>query len=202
MTLAEADRIEFGTPAEGLACLAELSDVNFVIRMYQLLLLGRMPDGRRLSDYVDQIHRGSISRNQLIRELIASDELRAMHPIFIELSRGRPAVQRECDLHQYGYLRDRSYQVNYSVCLIIGHNGDGGGLSMWVSSRRAGMNVPQMLVAMIDSDQFRKRYEARDMESEGYVVFIDNLFLVAIRMERVFQIIRLSLIKARSAATV
>jgi hypothetical protein len=78
--------------------LAELSDVNFVIRMYQLHL-GRMPDGRGLSDYVNQIHRGSISRDQLIRELIASDEFRAKHPIFIELSRGRPAVQRECDLH-------------------------------------------------------------------------------------------------------
>jgi hypothetical protein len=60
--------------------LAELSDVNFVIRMYQLLL-GRMPDGRGLSDYVNQIHRGSISRNQLIRELMASDEFCAKHPI-------------------------------------------------------------------------------------------------------------------------
>jgi hypothetical protein len=67
--------------------------------------------------------------------------------------------------------------VNYSVCLIIGHKGDGGGLSMWVSSRRAGMNVPQMLVAMIDSDEFRKRNEARDMESEDYIVFICNLLL-------------------------
>jgi hypothetical protein len=157
--------------------LAELSNVNFVIRMYQLLL-GRMPDGRGLFDYERQIRRGSMNRNQLIRELIASDEFRAKHPIFAELPRNHPAVQRECDLRQYD-LRDSSYenQVNYSVCLIVGHQVDGSGRLMWLSARRAGMNVPEMLVAMINSDELTRKYETLAMTNGDFVILIYNLLL-------------------------
>jgi Domain of unknown function (DUF4214) len=157
--------------------LAELSDVNFVIRMYQLLL-GRMPDGHGLFDYEKQIRRGSMNRNQLIRDLIASDEFRAKHPIFAELPRNHPAVQRECDLRQYD-LRDSGYenQVNYSICLIVGHKVDGSGRLMWLSARRAGMNVPEMLVAMINSDEFRRKYETLAMTNGDFVILIYNLLL-------------------------
>jgi hypothetical protein len=53
-----------------------LSNAQFVIRLYQLLL-GRNPDGRGFADYVSQLDRNSLSRGQLQQALLGSSEFRS-----------------------------------------------------------------------------------------------------------------------------
>jgi hypothetical protein len=171
MLKAMLDSEEFGRKT----AFAEMLNSNFVISIYRLLL-GRSPDGQGLSDYTDQLHRGSLSRDQVIEEILESDEFRAKHPIFVELPSGHPTVRRACDLASFD-SSDPSYenQVRYSLCLTVGHGVDSGGV--WTAARRAGMSISQMLVAMTDSDEFRKRYATSDQPNKAYVLFVYNLLL-------------------------
>jgi hypothetical protein len=61
--------------------LAQKSNSDYVTLVYKLLL-GREPDGQGRSDYVSQLDSGKLSRADLARSAIYSDEFRSKHAVF------------------------------------------------------------------------------------------------------------------------
>ncbi len=61
--------------------IATMSDGDYVTFLYRLLV-GREPDGRGYADYIDQLRAGGITRGDLARTLIDSQEFRQKYPVF------------------------------------------------------------------------------------------------------------------------
>ncbi len=61
--------------------VSAMPDGEYITFLHHLLI-GREPDGRRYSDYVARLNGGSISRGELVRTILESDEFRLKHAAF------------------------------------------------------------------------------------------------------------------------
>lgn len=99
-----------------------------------------------------------------------------------ELIRGaRPAVtpNRQCDLSARNEQESLPAQeVRYAYCLVLGRDADGGGLEGWSTSLAAGnISSRDMLLAMVNSDEFNSRHSISGLTDGGYVNFLYLLLL-------------------------
>jgi hypothetical protein len=60
--------------------MSRLSDANYVRLIYRILL-DREPDGAGLASYTSALAAGTMRREDVVRSIIGSDELRARHPL-------------------------------------------------------------------------------------------------------------------------
>jgi len=66
-----------------------MTNADYIKGIY-MLLLGREPDGRGLSDYLARLGRRELTPLQLALELAGSDEFRAAHPLLFSEIKAQP----------------------------------------------------------------------------------------------------------------
>jgi hypothetical protein len=86
--------------------------------------------------------------------------------------------QRRCDLCLFDN-RDTSAanKVAYSYCLLLGREADGGGLATWQEELKTGLSQSDMLLAMIQSDEFVRTHQTEKLNNPGYVGLMYRLLL-------------------------
>jgi hypothetical protein len=86
------------------------------------------------------------------------------------------APKRECDLCLFD-PRDAAPEskVRYSYCLILGRGADGDGLKSWTAELKKGLPVGNLLIGMIQSDEFDQRYRSSGLGNSDYVAFMRRL---------------------------
>jgi hypothetical protein len=171
-----------------------LTNAEFVTLIYRLLF-DRAPDEAGLSGYVSQLDNGTLTREALVGRIVDSDEFIAKHPILFRAAQlgpdsmanlapeqvpaatGRRGI-RECDLESFNATEStRRTQAAYSYCLILGRPGDGAGLGRWTAALNDGSTIDQMLLAMLGSDEFTKRYTASNLSNSDFLVLMYRLLV-------------------------
>ncbi|MDH4989435.1 DUF4214 domain-containing protein [Aquamicrobium lusatiense] len=69
--------------------VSRMTNANYIKGIY-MLLLGREPDGRGLSDYLARLNRRELTPAQLALEIIRSDEFRSAHAVLFAQENKRP----------------------------------------------------------------------------------------------------------------
>lgn len=68
-------------------------------------------------------------------------------------------------------------KTRYSYCLLLGRSPDGQGLRDWSAAFETGRQVEDVLMSMIQSDEFRQRHKLGEIGREGYVDLVYRLLL-------------------------
>jgi hypothetical protein len=68
-------------------------------------------------------------------------------------------------------------KTRYSYCLLLGRSPDGQGLLDWSALLANGGRVEDVLMSMIQSEEFRKRHRLAELEQDEYVALIYRLLL-------------------------
>lgn len=86
--------------------------------------------------------------------------------------------RRRCNLCLFDH-RDASTsnKVKYSYCLILGREADGGGLASWLSELDKGRDIRDVLLAFIESDEFKKEHGIGELDDSAYVTLMYRLLL-------------------------
>jgi len=86
--------------------------------------------------------------------------------------------RRRCNLCLFDY-RDpsTSNKVKYSYCLILGRDADGGGVQSWASELAGGHPVRNMLLGMMQSEEFQSSYKITEITDLEYVTLVYRLLL-------------------------
>lgn len=90
----------------------------------------------------------------------SADELRGCHPCLAP-----PASSSAED------------KTRYSYCLLLGRAPDGLGLRDWTAALERGQPAEDVLLSMMQSDEFRERNGLAGLSGEAYVAFIYGLLL-------------------------
>ncbi len=191
MLAAMIDNDEFAEK-HGLFGLGNRHYVRFMVR----LLIDREPDAAWLARYAADLDAGTRRRDELAREIVASAEFRARHPVlFPEGGNGkggtverfdamlpealpRGPAPRQCDLASLASATaDRPAQVAYAYCLGLGRAPDGFGLNDWVAFLQREPDPRQMLLAVLDSDEHNALHGTASLNNSDYVVLVYRLLL-------------------------
>jgi hypothetical protein len=68
-------------------------------------------------------------------------------------------------------------QVNYAYCLILGRPADGGGLDYWKAAIQNGMTGTQVIMAMLNSDEFSQQHTLSQLDNSAFVSLMYRLLL-------------------------
>ena len=165
-----------------------LSKREYVTLIHRLLL-GIDPAGPALAQMVADLEAGK-HRTELERALVASKEFRARHPaLFAKVApivraaaapaaAPVPEVRRDCDLGVMKRpLEFERGQLIYSYCLVLGRWPDGYGLRTWLAEMRAGLALKNVLLRLLQSDEFSGRYQIATMTNADFVTLLYRLLL-------------------------
>jgi uncharacterized protein DUF4214/putative glycosyl hydrolase len=90
-------------------------------------------------------------------------------------------VERACEL-PYGpqpAALPATTIVSYAFCLALGRAPDGAGAASWASELIRGRPVDQIVMGMLESEEFAKRYNAGALSDRAYVTLVRRLLLGA-----------------------
>ena len=95
-----------------------------------------------------------------------------------ELFAGDAVTRSNCELTPAGSGKAAiKEQVAYSYCLILGREPDSAGREGWIASLSNGTEIKQMLLAMIQSGEFQKKFGSSDLKDENFVRLLYRLLL-------------------------
>lgn len=85
-----------------------------------------------------------------------------------------PENRPHCDLKSETLDRDPTPKnvIAYSYCLILDREADGAGLKGWSAKVSEGMPISDVLVTMLQSDEFANTYKVKSLSSKDYVSLI------------------------------
>ncbi len=160
----------------------------FVATMYRLLL-DRPVDGAGYAAYVTRLDKGSMTRTDMQRELIQSNEFKAKHAVLFEAP--APAQEpfvpqpvseadawRSCNLAQLERGgTDAEHRIAYGYCLVLGRNADSAGRESYAEWLREGKPVSSVLTSLIESDEFQERARRIALDDQKFVALIYSLLL-------------------------
>ena len=165
-----------------------LSKREYVTLIHRLLL-GVDAAGPVLAQMVADLEAGK-HRTDLERALIASKEFHARHPtLFAKVApvvraavapaaAPVPEVRRNCDLGVMKRpLEFQRGQLIYSYCLVLGRWPDSYGLRTWLAEMRAGLALKNVLLRLLQSDEFAGRYQIAAMTNADFVTLLYRLLL-------------------------
>jgi hypothetical protein len=91
------------------------------------------------------------------------------------------AIGRQCELKpaQDSEASEAQAIVSYSYCLVLGRPPDGAGMSGYASRLLGDLTVGQLLLEIMDSDEFAKRYGVSRFTTSEYVTLLHRLLLGA-----------------------
>ena len=176
-----------GTEFADLYDLPVLTKAEHVMLIYRLLL-GTDPSTQALKKAVSDLNADK-KPVDLQRALIRSKEFQARHPGLLTKSapikqaeaggeRAKPLVRRSCDLSVM--RRPLEFQrgpLIYSYCLVLGRWPDGYGLRTWLAEMRAGLALKNVLLRLLQSDEFAGRYQIAAMTNADFVTLLYRLLL-------------------------
>jgi hypothetical protein len=185
--LAELTRSDEFAKLHKLGAATSVSD--YVTLLYQLLL-GVEPTEQERKEMVAALQSQPPQPNPLLK-LIGSEAFRARHATLFKrvaaapaasvvqhAPRAMPQVQRSCDLSLLSRPLERERgQIAYSYCLVLGRWPDGHGLLMWVRERRNGTTIEQVLLGMLQSDEFAAKYQVGQLDNAEFVTLLYRLLL-------------------------
>ena len=85
-----------------------------------------------------------------------------------------------CDLGKLADTQQRitpELQVDYAYCLILGRSADGGGLASWKASIEKGMRGTQVIMGMLNSDEFSREHMLSKLDNSAFVSLMYRLLL-------------------------
>ncbi len=178
-------------PSDMLATLTDASDVGApdeadgpdiqgdVTRLYRWLL-GREADGYSLDSYSEQIASGALTREDLARALVTSEEFLDRHPVFKQPSQEGPSTDpADCDTGEVAALTSNGDRIaSYTACLLLSREPDETGLHLWRAAIESGATTtPDLLEAVFRSAVFAARHGTTDLSDEEFVRFAYELLL-------------------------
>jgi hypothetical protein len=90
----------------------------------------------------------------------------------------KPEVRSNCNVkvmkQPLEFERD---QVLYSFCLVLGRWPDGYGLRSWTGQLLAGMSLEDLLLSLLQSDEFESKYEANSLDNSDFMTLAYRLLL-------------------------
>lgn len=124
----------------------------------------------------------------LVRLTPASDgkwragEPKAAYKTVRDFTRGpRPPIKPhwECDPETTAAANSTPVrQASFVYCLILGHEGDSASVKQWAAALESGQaKLPDMITAMISSDEFETRYTTIGLTDREYIGFLYLLLL-------------------------
>jgi hypothetical protein len=92
---------------------------------------------------------------------------------------GASGPPRACDLAEMAELEPLEVrQVNYAYCLVLGRAATEGDVDAWAAALEADeSSVADLVVAILDTDEFAGRYSAFSLTDRDYVEFLYKLLL-------------------------
>ncbi len=102
---------------------------------------------------------------------------------YIERIGARPArkiaIHRNCEIRPAAGAPALPAKdvITYAYCLVLGRAPDGAGLVSWSQRLARDMSVEQILIAMMNSDEFAKLYDLRQLSRRDYVILMYRLLL-------------------------
>ncbi|ACP22808.1 conserved hypothetical protein (plasmid) [Sinorhizobium fredii NGR234] len=98
---------------------------------------------------------------------------------FIRGQRPTPRPRRDCDPAQSGISTPLSVrQASFAFCLVLGRKGDTETMKRWVEALESDeTNVTTMMLTLMRSDEFNRRYAAFGLTDRAYVGFLYQLLL-------------------------
>jgi hypothetical protein len=88
------------------------------------------------------------------------------------------ALRARCRLQP---LTDKSateqQRIEYSFCLLLGRRPDGGGLVSWTNELKTGRSVTEVLLSIMNSEEFQSAASKVGSRPQDYVVFLYRLLL-------------------------
>ncbi len=160
------------------------------VRLLHQILAGKDPDEATLERIVARMKAAGVRTAQ--KELIESPAVQEGHPSLYgkamfaaapETQRPPsplPEVRRRCDLGDLELpIQYERGQVVYSFCLVLGRWPDPVGLISWSRNRRDGISLEQLLLGLIQSDEFARTYQTHTLDDRQFVVLIYRLLLAS-----------------------
>ncbi len=89
------------------------------------------------------------------------------------------AIRRECEMAPAadGETLASNDVITYAYCLVLGREPDGAGASSYASSMAGGMTVGELLIDMLNSDEFSSLYDVPQLTKSEYVTLMHRLLL-------------------------
>ena len=163
---------------------ASASEETYVGMMYRLLL-DRDADAAATT-YIRALESGDLSRTAFIRGLLLSEEFKTRHAGLTEGASWGPALDndvaaqlsrwRDCDLAEISRRpKQPQTKVEYAYCLVLGRRPDDFGLKSYAEKVAAGMKPMEIVKSLTDSDEFKNKVDALDLDPPGLVRFLGSL---------------------------
>jgi hypothetical protein len=89
-------------------------------------------------------------------------------------------IERKCELNPEAASTgavDAKAAVSYSFCLVLGRQPDGSGLTGYASRVAGGLPISQVLIDILNSEEFAKRHDAAKLTTDEYVRLIYRVML-------------------------
>lgn len=165
--------------AHGIAKMSNSDYVDFLSK----LLLNRPLQPEERNTAVHDIEVVPMSRADYQRRILNSDEFRSLHKVFTRpLPRLAPLADAKPEVRQLCILKPpepgkHSSQIEYSYCLVLGRDADAAGLKGWSDSMAKGLTIDGLVLALIDSDEFRDKYQTPRLDNSDFVTLLYRLLL-------------------------
>lgn len=190
------DRLREGTSLENILvelihseefaqthAIARMSNAEYV-EFLNNLLLDRPMQAEKRDRAVHDIETLPLSRADYQRRIINSDEFRSLHKILAQplprltpLAGAKPEVRRICELKPPQPTNTNSALIKYSYCLVLGRDAEASGLNAWTQSMAMGLTIDGLILALLNSSEFREKYATRRLDNDDFVTLMYRLLL-------------------------
>ena len=118
---------------------------------------------------------------EAVKQLIAHAEDQSVQPPGgVVEKQVQSFARKNCNLEQLartGQPITAEAQVEYAYCLILDREADGGGLESWRTSLQSGTSGSQLIVAMLQSDEFAEKHAVSSLDDSGFVSLVHRVLL-------------------------
>ncbi len=158
-----------------------LSSKDYVSLIYGRLL-SKTPDEKTLEKISKDIELGTLSRSDLQKSLIGSQEFKSLHPILsapLTLPPKPSAIPKQfCTLPSLrAEETTRRAQIAYGYCLVLGRKPEVFGLNSYNGAMLKGLTTSQFLTELLQSPEFQKKYGINRIDNASFVTLMFRLLL-------------------------
>lgn len=161
--------------------VATLSQKQYVTLLYRRLL-GQDPEAAVMEKTASAIEQGTLTRTDFQKSLIASPQFKSLHNVLTRRLSFPPKPSalptRTCTLPTLrAEQMTRRFQIGYGYCLILGRQPEISGLNNYNLAMLNGLSVHDLLLGLLQSPEFKKKYEIDQFDNSAFVAFAYRLLL-------------------------
>ena len=161
--------------------VSTLSQKQYVTLLYKRLL-GQDPEASVLEKTAHAIEQGTLTRTDFQKSLIESPQFKSLHNVLTRRLSFSPKPSalptRTCTLPTLrAEPMTRRFQIGYGYCLVLGRQPEISGLNSYNLAMLNGLSMSDFLLGLLQSSEFKKKYEIDQFDNDALVTFAYSLLL-------------------------